>query len=141
LHQWLSDAAQLLARRLLMNRIGPSSSEFYIANADGTDERKSLRSSGLRDALAIARRRRACSRLRLGLGRRDGKIHSLSEHDPEKWQPSPDMAGPAVSVVAVEMTHSDIAVAATADRSFCKRLPTARSGNSLSGWPGALNQA
>ena len=31
---------------MLMNRIGPSISELYIANADGTDERKVLRSDG-----------------------------------------------------------------------------------------------
>src|SRR5262245_44706156 len=30
---------------MLMNRIGPSASELYIANSDGTDERKLLRES------------------------------------------------------------------------------------------------
>src|SRR5882762_4658753 len=30
---------------MLMNRIGPSASELYIANADGTDERKFLQNS------------------------------------------------------------------------------------------------
>ncbi len=30
---------------MLMNRIGPSASELYIANADGTDERKLLEKS------------------------------------------------------------------------------------------------
>src|SRR5580693_9283993 len=51
-------AAMLLAQRtpaapaparkqgvMLMNRIGPSASELYIANADGTGERKFLQSS------------------------------------------------------------------------------------------------
>jgi len=50
-HQARSALAQATQARggkqgvMLMNRIGPSSSELYIANADGTSERKFLQSS------------------------------------------------------------------------------------------------
>jgi Tol biopolymer transport system component len=48
LAQRLADAqAQTRKKKgvMLMNRIGPSASELYIANADGTDERKFLQNS------------------------------------------------------------------------------------------------
>jgi len=43
----LSLAASAMARNvMLMNRIGPSKSELYVANADGTGEHKLLNSAG-----------------------------------------------------------------------------------------------
>jgi Tol biopolymer transport system component len=43
---WITVLPALAKHRILMNRIGPSDAELFIANADGTGERKLLTASG-----------------------------------------------------------------------------------------------